>query len=690
MKFKFYYFLLIIYTLFTSCSNEDDIFDLNTRFYSDVHKSASARDLLGTWAIFNIEFNGKFSPVPVNYQDCGRDYLVFLENGIYKEYVYQNSDCTYISNTLNWSLENGVIILSNQLNQSEELAVTKLTNNELVFKTRFDVDSDGNLDILKAFLKPYTPIEIDLISDTFARNQAIEYKNILSYTWDVYTGNQEFIAYEIYRSSGTNCSKSNAILIETILDVNTAIFTDLLPPNVERLCYFLRIKIKDNVLGESDLQTLDTYTLEATPVNLNVPQVINNTIHLNWEKSEMPYFLYYEISYSNFAPNISGFGEQNIDVIKITDKNVTSFIDQNPPYLEKPYYKINVYDIFGNKTYDSYDNYTVTREVDYKRDEIFNMNSVLSYAINPNKPIIYFFGYESNESNAIKIHRFNYETNKTEAISDISPNTYTNLPIETFTSNYGEEIFLENGGELQVYNANTLKFKYNLKPNTIGSIHDFMFTTSGFWTFTDSNHIYTYSRNNGNLTLINKKPHFTGFQPNNNYSIFEIKNNQLLVGHKNESNSILYNINSNGFLSEVKTVAINISENEKRNANYNAAANFIINFNEKQLFSTNNFSALASFNQPNFASGVSIDGQNIYGSNNNPNWSVNDDGQQKKEAIIYNRNTQQIQNFMTKGYPHIIFENYKGEIVSISSGMRRENLKNNINNKADIFLEIIR
>jgi hypothetical protein len=57
MKLRFYYVLLITCSLFTSCTNENDSFDLNTRFYSNINKSASESDLLGTWAIFNLEFN---------------------------------------------------------------------------------------------------------------------------------------------------------------------------------------------------------------------------------------------------------------------------------------------------------------------------------------------------------------------------------------------------------------------------------------------------------------------------------------------------------------------------------------------------------------------------------------------------------------------------------------------------------
>jgi hypothetical protein len=690
MKLRIYYLLLITCCLFTSCTNEDDSFDLNTRFYSNINKSASESDLLGTWAIFNLEFNREIVAVPIIYQDCGRDYLTFLENGIYKEYVYQSSDCSYISNTYSWSLNDGIIILSNQFNETEELAVIKLTNDELIFKTRFDVDEDNNLDILTAFLHPYIPLEIDLISDTFARNQSLDYRNLIRYNWDTYNGSEEFIAYEIYRSSGTNCSKNDAILIETITDVNNTIFTDFLPPKEERLCYFLRIKIKDKILGESDLLSLDTYTLEATPVNFNKPQVVNNTIILNWDKSEMPYFSHYEITYSNYAPNITGYGEQNFPVIEITDKNVTSFIDENPPYFENPFYKINVYDIFGNKTYDSYDDNTIAWQVDYKKDEIITINSIFSNAIDPNKPIIYFFGYKTDESNSLKIYKFNYETNTVETISDILPNAYSSLPITIFNSTYGEEIFLAYSGKLQVYNTNTLKHKYNLTPTESNTIHDFLYTSSGFWVFTDSNNMYVYQRTDDNLTLIDKKPHFTDFQSSYNYTIFEIENNQLLVGHKNEANSILYNLNANGILSEVKTVPVSINENGKSNTYYNATDNFIINFDEKQLFSTKTFSDLASFSQPNFAIGISMNGKNIYGSNNNPSWPVNDDGLQKKEAIIYNRTTQQIQTFTTKGYPHVIFENYKGQVVSISSGMKRESLKNNSTDASDLFIEIIK
>lgn len=690
MKIKLYYILLLTFSLLLSCSKEDTKFDLDTQFYANVNTTITNTDVLGTWAIFNLEFNEENVAVPINYQECGRDYLLFSENGVYKEYVYQSSNCTYLTNTFSWILSDGIITLSNQLNQVEELAITKLTRNQFNFKTRFDVNEDGELDLLKAFLKPYTPKETDLISDTFTRDLSEEKQNTISYTWQPYKGSEEFVAYEVYRSSGENCSKTNALLVATITDATNTNFTDLSPLKNDYLCYFLKIKIKSKVLGESILQTLYTLNLEATPVNLNEPEVINNTINLQWTKSEMPYFSHYEISYSNFPPNITGYGEQNVSVVKITDKNTTRFIDKNPPYLENPYYRINVFDIFGNKTYNQYENHNVTWQVNFKRDEILDIKNIISYAINTGSPIIHLLANGDDAYNYPKIYNYNYLTHKIETTSTTTINTSTSLPITFSQSSNGKELFIEQAGDLKVYNAESLEFKYNLKTINNSIINDFIYTTSGFWVLIDSNYIYTYTRDKGQLTLIDKKTHFTKHQSSYYYNVLEIEKNQLLLGHKNEVNSILYSIDYQGFLNQIKTISLPIMQSEKINLHYNAADSYIINFSEKRIFSTTNFSELTSFNQPNFACGISVDGNYIFGSNNNPDWSVSDDGQQKKEAIIFNRKTQQIETIATKGYPHVIFENYKGKIISISSGMKRDRIKNTISDTKDLFIEIIK
>jgi hypothetical protein len=262
------------------------------------------------------------------------------------------------------------------------------------------------------------------------------------------------------------------------------------------------------VLGESDVQTLNTYNLIATPVNLEEPIVLNNTISLHWQKSEIPYFSHYEISYSNYAPNSSGFGEQNVIVAKITDINKTSFVDENPPYLENPYYSIHVYDIFGNKTDDTTDGYKTSWEVDFKRDEILNLTHIFSYEINPKTPNIYFYGYNSNTTEPSKIYNYNYETNQLDAVSSRKINYSNYVPIKFFATTYDDEIFVDQSGELDVYNASTLEFKYSLHPKELFSIDDYVYTTSGFLVFVEDKNIFSYARNNDVLTLVDKKNTF--------------------------------------------------------------------------------------------------------------------------------------------------------------------------------------
>jgi hypothetical protein len=124
-------------------------------------------------------------------------------------------------------------------------------------------------------------------------------------------------------------------------------------------------------------------------------------------------------------------------------------------------------------------------------------------------------------------------------------------------------------------------------------------------------------------------------------------------------------------------------------AQYNASGAYIINFIENRLYSTTTFSFLESFEQPHFSSGISLDGLKIFGSNNDPDWQITPESIHAKEAVIYYRNTQTSQQYSTIGYPHIVFENYNGDIMSISSGLKKDHLGHNINNKADLFIEMV-
>ncbi len=147
----------------------------------------------------------------------------------------------------------------------------------------------------------------------------------------------------------------------------------------------------------------------------------------------------------------------------------------------------------------------------------------------------------------------------------------------------------------------------------------------------------------------------------------------------------------NGTLTFEQNVAIPITDDGYffNKTLYNSPQDYIINFDENRLYSTTSFSFLESFEEPYFPSGISQDGIEIFGTNNDPDWQITPESLHSKEALIYNRNTSSIENFNTIGYPHVIFENYLGEIISISSGLKKDDLSQNINDRGDIFLEKI-
>ena len=678
--------MIIAFCFLVSCDKDDDA-SSDSGFYDGAQSSASANALKGVWSIYKVGFDGNMADVPTNYQECGRDFFSFGENSQYSDYIFKSSFCDYDINNLNWELKNGVISFRNQSHQSDEWVVTDLNENDLTFKAQIDVDEDGTLDIITLYAKRYQPPVIDLVTETFTPNYDEAFQNLISYKWQPYLGVQQFVSYEIYRSVGENCTKENAVLVKTITDPRITEFTDLMPPVEEYLCYYLKTTINSGTLGESRLFPFNTNTLSAQFVNLYQPEVINATISLKWEQSKMPYFSHYEIAYSNYPANVTASGEQEVVVTKISDIAVTSFVDENLPYLENPIYKIFVYDIFGHK---SLATTAASREVKYKRAELLDIYKLFSYAIDPTEPIVYFYGYETKGANVVKIHRYNYETNQTEAISSASPFIMTGLSLKIITSAHGNELLLEQGRKLQVYNAQTLMHKYDLEASDVLLFNDFLYTSAGFWVFTDQNFIYTYTRNESQLTLVDKKPHFAGHQPMYNYSVFEIGNNQLILGHMYEPNSMVFSIAANGVLTNTRTVAVPIKEYDVRKSQYNAAGKYIINFDDNRLYSTVNFAPLQAFQQPNFATGISKDGTQIFGSNNDPKWDITPESQHAKEVVIFNRTTQQTFKIATKGYPHVVFESYNGKIMSISSGIKRENLRRNDDGKVDLFIETVK
>lgn len=687
MKLRYYKLIIIGFCLLVSCSKDDDNPDTVLNFYLGADTSVSANELVGIWSIYKIGFKDKIAEAPVNYPDCGRDFFFFSENGVYSEYIVDNSSCEYDVNTVNWKLNKGIITLSNEINVSDDWVIISLKGSEIIFKSQFDVDEDGNLDIITVYAKRYQPKEMDMVTRTFMDNQSEAFDQLLSFTWQAYQGFNKFDRYEIYRSEGNSCSLSNAELVATITDANTTEFTDLDPPEKEYLCYYLKVYTDLGLLGESTARSVWTKAISPNPVALKQPEVVNNTIHFNWLPSNDPYFSHYELAFSNYGGG-SGTGQQEYSVATFNNINTTSFIDENPPYLENPYYVLYVHNIFGNRT--SFYNSQVTTfwEVDYKREEIINFQNVDSYAIDSNEPIIYFYGKESGSGYTMNIQRFNYDTNQTEAISNLAPQSQTSVPIKFIDSGNGKEIVVEQGSNLSIYNAKTLAYKYKLDTGyDVLGVHDFIYSELGYWIFIDSKNIYTFKRDNANLELIDSKPHFLDHQGNYNYQVFALNENKVLVGHPKENDSFVYLLKPDGFLDQEQIVPIP-AINKK--TEFNKAGNYLIDFSKNRLYSTTTFSFLESFEAPYFPSGTSINGEDIFGSNNDPKWQVTSQSIHSKKAVIFNRKAKKENIVSTKGYPQVIFENFKGEVVSISSGLKKEDIFQNINNKSDLFIEIVK
>lgn len=679
-------FLLLV-CLMSSCDKDDDITDSLAGFYGGKDSSASATQLIGVWSIFNVGFEGYISEVPISYEDCGRDFIVFSENSRYSEYLFQDSSCAYATNSFDWKLKSGIITLTDQLNQSDEWVITKLNNDQLIFKSKFDVDGDGEKDIVTLYLERYTPIEIDVITSTFRKNQDDAFENLISFTWEPYQGFNTFNRYEIYRSFGNSCNLASAELIKTIRDVTVSEFTDLTPPGETRLCYFLKVHTDQGLLGSSYGRDINTEYIRPTAVTLNQPTVVASNIQLSWLPSKDPYFSHYELAYSNYGAGTAS-GQQEYSVTIIEDINTTSYLDEAPPYLNDPYYVLYVHNIFGGRTTFYNSQVNSFREVDYKREEIINFKNIDSYAVDDDDPIVYFFGRESGPGYSTNMQRFNYKTNQTEAVANLVPKYGTSVPIKLINSGFGKEIIVEQGSDLAVYDAITLDYKYTMDTGVSG-LYDFTYSDLGYWILLDSDNVFTFTRDNANFELVDSKPHYPNHQGTNNYKVFTLNNATVLVGHNNESNSYLYSLRADGALVQDQIVPIPFLSNWDKKTQYNATGNYIINFSRNRLYSTIDFSLLASFGQPYFSSGTSSNGKQIFGSNNDPDWQITSESIHSKEAVIYNRTTGQVTKVSTLGYPHVIFENSDGEIVSISSGLKKDGLHQNINDKADLFLEII-
>lgn len=676
MKKAFYLLAILtaLLSVFLSCSNDDDLSSNTFSFLKGALKSATNERLEGIWTITQLEFQGELLDVPISVVECGRDFFNFQSGGAYKDYIFDdNHECTPQINTLSWSLSNGIIRVNNGI-ESDQWVITELTSDLLVFKFRLDVNSDGELEIYKAICNRYEPpIEIDSYSETFYWLNSVETNDRIELEWDEYRGYNQFEKYEIYRLN-ESCDLGDYQLISTITEINQTSFIDENPMPWSEICYVFKIYTNKGLLGESDPVTVDTSSIVASSVNLSQPILNNATVELNWNEYKGRYFSHYEIEVRNFSSG-SGGGYQTEKLVEINDVTTTNYTTE-VPYFSNPVFVIHTYNIFGYRSHAIIEGQN-KRSTSFVRDEILPINTIRFFAFSPNETILYYSDYGT-------LYRYNYSTNSIENSASINSSSIDFLKV--VESSFGTEVIMNTGSELKVYDSG-LNFKYNLNINntTISAVH-LAYSENDFWLITNREKLYSFSRSTNNLNLISENSLYNERFCCSTINVLDIKQNRILVGNHTKSQGLIVGINVNGELTNTSTsVALNMTSEWKNNSLFSEDKNYLLNTEDNTLFSTNTYNLITTLNQDFFPSGISNDGSLILGTNNNPDSNSTSVNEKKVKLLSYPSLNEQL--YDSKGYPHVVFQNHLGQIVSISKGLLGK--INSSTPENDIFVEII-
>ncbi len=680
LKLSFFYSFVFLFLI--GCSKDDDDLDnsLNT-FYKNAYKLLTINNLAGTWSIYSITYDGQIGEVPNNYQSCSRDFFTFSTENTFSEYIFQDSNCNFANNNYSVRISNGVIRLSNGVNY-DEWVVTSISENQLVFKAKFDVDNDGTSEVIAFTAKKYQPLETDLYTSSF--NYDHNFPNQMRLVWDAYKGFQTFEKYEIYRT--ITCNKSDAELIATITDAKTTFFIDEFPKPTKNSCYYLKLYTNKGLLGESYLVSISTNNIQLAEVTLAQPIANANSISLNWTKYTGFYFSHYEILMNNFEIGIIGYGDQTSVVAEIRDIEMTSFEQKDIPNFNNPTYYVIVHDIFGNK---NYLNSTNGKQTNIKNKKIIDIKNVQLFTPDKTSSAVFLLGSTENYQET-KLLKYNYSTKTIEAKS-AKTGISNSRNIKLTTSATGEELFIgESFNTISIFKTGDLEYKYDLKFNEINLMYDFEELPNNIWVLIDREYLYTYKRNFTTVELISKERHFLTTQYNYSYHLIKGKNNSVFVGHYEEPTCFSFSIDANGTISNKTVINVPIKSKDDLKTVYNSTQNTLVNLLENKVYSVANQSLLYSYESPYYSSILNTQGTTIYGTNNDASWSINENSLHKKEVIKTKLSPLSTSKIATDGYSHFIFENYKGQIISISSGLKRTNLYYGApNSTRDIFIEIL-
>lgn len=221
-------------------------------------------------------------------------------------------------------------------------------------------------------------------------------------------------------------------------------------------------------------------------------------------------------------------------------------------------------------------------------------------------------------------------------------------------------------------------------------IVDFTYTKNGFLVVIDTKSIFVFQRKGQELLLMDKQIHYETHHGDNLYRMIQVNDNEIMVGHKNEEESILYKVDDNGILQNKRVVSIPLSSSfivkYKNTSFYSNRSNLLINYGQRALYSTLSFQAEAEMPKELFALGLDKDAKYIFASTNDPDWYGSDLRTEllKREVLLFDTETSQIKSIKTKGYPIRVFENNNGEIFSISIP------ENQVITQFDVFVEKIK
>ncbi|MFD0976831.1 hypothetical protein [Salinimicrobium gaetbulicola] len=669
--------LLLVLSL-SGCSKDDDSTEDN--LYSNALTTAKIDDLQGIWSVYEVKYEGRNTTVPPNAFECPRDFFVFSSNGSYIEFTFSDSyGCPPEVGMTTFSLNNGIIDLEGTTMQ---MVITSLNSNEFKFKSQIDYDEDGKPEIFVFTARRYQPpAEIDIYSETFRHELVTPHYDKIRLAWQPYIGYNIFDRYEIYRIN-SGCDKSNASLIGTINERQRDYFIDEDPPVQEEICYFFRLYTSEGLLAESEPLSVNTDYLQVGMVQMEQPILQGLNVTINWEKYTGYYFSHYAIALRNFESG-SGAGYREEVIATIQSQEITTYTSELP-YFVDPVYTVYVYDIFGNKTMQSIIGGN-SHKVEATRPEILPVNSILSFITDPEKSIMYLYTTNST-SGGSKLLSYNYETHSVETEAAKTPVSYPKFGMKIFISNEGKEIFFPEGSHISVYDAETLEYKYYLSVlEESVYFNDVEYLGNGLWAMADEDHLYICSRETNTFRLLSKEAHFTAHQASGNYEIVQLLNREVLVGHRNEPTSLRYIVENDGMLTGRTNVNLPLKPQWQNGVEFSESLKLLVNFEDRSIWSTTDFSQVNKFDAPLLPTSLSSDGNSVLGSFNHPS-GFTDGSTYEKKAQTFDLNTRTVVTYPAKGYPHFVFKDHLGRIMSISSGLVKKDLKST-SPRPDLFME---